>query len=166
MLLLFPAMMMVLVITHSPLQAINPSALYRVITELGWTYLLAPLAGILLVMVTVLDSLLHAWLAWFVALFAMASFYCVIGALLDNTGLLADIDISDAWDPDENDPTVVASQLEKRRTAILNHAYGLMSRGNRDGGLQHIQTWLANDEEAGWSWFFEGQDRQTAAHCE
>jgi hypothetical protein len=41
------------------------------------------------------------------------------------------------------------------RTAVLKHAYGIISRGNRDKGLEHIYDALAEDpyEEAGWASF-------------
>lgn len=49
------------------------------------------------------------------------------------------------------------SDLEKKRTAVLNHAYGFVSRDNREGGFNHIFEWLGNDPEpvAAWAWFFD-----------
>jgi len=45
----------------------------------------------------------------------------------------------------------------KQRTAVLSHAYGLVSRGNRAGGLAHIFEWLEEDPVRGgaWAWFLE-----------
>lgn len=50
-----------------------------------------------------------------------------------------------------------AELLLKQRTAILNHAYGFVSRGNRSGGLQHIYNCLQEDPDpaSAWPWFFE-----------
>jgi hypothetical protein len=43
------------------------------------------------------------------------------------------------------------------RAAVLNHAYGLVSRGNRAGGLGHVRDWIDRDPDpdAAWRWFFE-----------
>ncbi len=38
----------------------------------------------------------------------------------------------------------------------MSHAYGFISRGNRDSGLAHIKEWIADDQdpEAAWAWYF------------
>ena len=45
----------------------------------------------------------------------------------------------------------------KTRTAVLNHAYGFVSRDNRAGGLDHIYLCIADDPnpDKAWAWFFE-----------
>lgn len=48
-------------------------------------------------------------------------------------------------------------RLENQRKIIINHAYGLVSRGNRAAGLQHIYGALQDDPAAAtaWPWFLE-----------
>ncbi len=60
-------------------------------------------------------------------------------------------------DPLEAEVEKQRSDLDRQRTSILNHAYGFVSRGNREGGLGHIYSWLQEDPdpEQAWSWFFE-----------
>jgi hypothetical protein len=47
------------------------------------------------------------------------------------------------------------------RTMVLNHAYGIVSRGNRAKGLEYIYKALADDpnDESGWAWFFKNMLR-------
>lgn len=51
--------------------------------------------------------------------------------------------------------------LEKARKNVLNHAYGFISRGNRDGGFKHIFEWIEDDPDpaAAWAWFFARMSR-------
>ena len=51
----------------------------------------------------------------------------------------------------------VDQSLSRERTAVLNHAYGFISRGNRDGGFKHLYGHLDLDPEpdTAWQWFFE-----------
>lgn len=44
----------------------------------------------------------------------------------------------------------------KRRTVVLNHAYGFIARDNRAGGLNHIYSSIAVDPnpDNAWAWFF------------
>lgn len=60
-----------------------------------------------------------------------------------------------------------AARRTRDRGTVLNHAYGLISRGNAVGGLQHIRTYLEREEEGadGWEWFLSamrGWDPPTA----
>jgi putative membrane protein insertion efficiency factor len=62
--------------------------------------------------------------------------------------------------PGESDraqDTITAEDLVKTRERILNHAYGFISRDNRDGGLQHIFNGIQDDPEPldAWAWYFE-----------
>jgi putative membrane protein insertion efficiency factor len=55
--------------------------------------------------------------------------------------------------PDEKE----VEQLRKERAAVLNHAYGFISRNNRAGGFKHIHDWIERDPDPddAWSWFFD-----------
>jgi hypothetical protein len=61
------------------------------------------------------------------------------------------------YDPVEPDQADVDASLLKERTAVLNHAYGFVSRDNRAGGFKHIESWLQRDPdpESAWAWFFD-----------
>lgn len=52
---------------------------------------------------------------------------------------------------------VVADDVRKARQQALNHAYGFISRGNREGGLLHLLEWLETDPDpvSGSNWCFE-----------
>lgn len=149
--LLFPAMMAVLVITYSPLQALNPLGWYRLIRRVGSAYLYGPL---LLIVFAWLPAQLPSWAEPLTSLYLLFAFYAVVGRSIQDERLIDDVDIPD---PVEAGPELMAEQLARQRTKTLNHAYGLVSRGNRDGGLGHIYAFLADDPDpdAGWRWFFE-----------
>lgn len=61
------------------------------------------------------------------------------------------------YDPVPGDKVRVDTGLAKERAAALNHAYGFISRGNRDGGFKHLYGYLDRDPEpdVAWAWFFE-----------
>lgn len=152
--LLVPAIVGVLVITHSPLQALNPMALYRFVRRTGGSYLFAPLSGVLIVLLPLSLKSLPSLLLDALELYLIVVFFAVIGALLRKGELLDEVDIPE---PAEIDAALAGRALERQRTAVLNHAYGFFSRGNRAGGLQHIEEWLQRDPEPnrGSHWFIE-----------
>jgi hypothetical protein len=78
----------------------------------------------------------------------------VTGAVTRGTNLFTDVDLPEADGVDEEKRQ---RGLARKRTQVLDHAYGLASRGNRDGGLKHIYHWLARDPEPddAWPWCFE-----------
>lgn len=59
------------------------------------------------------------------------------------------------YDPVPDDREV--ERLRKERTAVMNHAYGFISRDNRAGGFKHIRDWIERDPDPddAWSWFFD-----------
>jgi hypothetical protein len=97
---------------------------------------------------------LPVWLALVAAVFTAASFFSVVGGLARTGGLVDEVGLDEPVEPDAE---TGAQALAKRRTAVLNHAYGFASRGNRAGGLQHIDQWIAEDPDpdAARAWFFE-----------
>ncbi len=151
---IFPAMMAVLVITHSPVQAVNPLAWLRLVDRLGQTYLLGPLILIAAILIPMGLEWLPRWLQSLLGLFLTMSFYSVIGAMLREEELIHEVDLPEAM---EVEPEKQIANLEKERTGVLNHAYGFASRGNRTGALVHIESWLARDPDpdAAWFWFFD-----------
>ena len=92
-------------------------------------------------------------------------FFSLVGALIAPYELIEDIELPA---PLQKDAAEVAGELEESRTAVLNHAYGFVSRGNREGGFQHVFDSIQKDPDpvAAWAWFFDRMlkwENQTAA---
>jgi hypothetical protein len=150
----FPAFLAVLVITHSPLQSVDPRALYRFIRHCNKSYWYAPAAAILVIVLpTLLASLPHLPLN-FVKVYLLVAFFGVTGAVTRGTKLFTEVELPEAAGVDEEK---LRRGLARKRNQILDHAYGFVSRGNRDGGMAHIFRWLDQDPEPddAWPWYFE-----------
>jgi len=150
----FPASIAVLAITHSPLQSLNPLALGRLWQQCRGTFWLASLFLIVAFWLAVESEALPPMLANLAQLLLSFSFFSLVGALIAPYKLVEAIDLPA---PMERDESEVAVELEESRTAALNHAYGFISRGNREGGFQHVfDTILGDPDPVGaWAWFFE-----------
>ena len=149
-----PAMMAVLIVTQSPLQSLNPVALTTLIRECGLSYWWAPVTLLGLPFIAVLlNKVMPDWLHSITGLYMVFAFYAVNGAVIREKKLMEEVYIDDPVEPDVE---VQIANLEKEREFNLNHAYGLVSRGNRDGGLTHIYKWLQKDPDPdkAWDWFF------------
>ncbi|MDH3747056.1 MAG: hypothetical protein OER97_02520 [Gammaproteobacteria bacterium] len=153
-LILYPAMVAVLVITHSFVQACNPQALLRLVVNTGGAYWYAPLMAFAVFGLPVYIAAYSAPLAVIAVVYLLFAFFAVTGAVLRKPRLVDEVDIPDPIEPDAEHQI---ANLERQRTAVLNHAYGFLSRGNRDGGLKHVYDWLNRDPNPseGWQWFFE-----------
>lgn len=150
-----PAMISVLVITQSPMQCFNPIAIKTLIVESGGDYWYAPLTAVLVVSVPMQLTTLPVWLLTFVELALFASFFAVCGAITRGKQLIDEVDIPD---PLQKSDEELQGELLGERMKVLNHAYGFVSRDNRAGGLDHVYTWLSDNEPVpaeGWPWFFE-----------
>ncbi|MEQ9563345.1 MAG: hypothetical protein RLN69_12560 [Woeseiaceae bacterium] len=155
-LLLMPAFLAVLSMTHSPVASLNPLTIAAVIRRSMPLYLLVPLA--LLPVALVLDALRNAGVPSFLldlgASYSLFLFCSLTGFVLFRSGLYLEVDIPDPIEPDRE---AVDAKLLAARKDVATHAYGFVSRGNRDGGLRHIQQRI--DEEAdvdgAYQWFFE-----------
>ncbi len=152
--LVFPALIAVLVITHSPLQSVDPRALHRFIRRCGSSYWYAPAAAMLSIFVPTLLESLPPLALNFVEIYLLVALFAVTGAVTRGSDLFTDVDLPEDAGVDEEK---VMAGLARRRTGVLNHAYGFVSRGNRDGGLEHIYQWLVRDPDpdAAWPWFLE-----------
>jgi hypothetical protein len=151
---ILPAIIGVLVITHSPLQSVDPRAIVRFIRGCGASYAYAPLAAVLVVAVPMLLGFLPAWAQSLLEVYLLAAFFAVVGAVTRGSGLIDDIDLPDGAEPDP-DEALAAEAAD--RTRVLNHAYGFVSRGNRDGGLEHVYASLRDDPDPdeAWRWYLE-----------
>ncbi len=153
-LVLNPAELAVLAVTRSPLDSLNPLTLYRLIARIGASYLAVPAALLLLIGVELIIPSLPLWLGVLIGYFACSGFYAVVGGMVRPFELFDEVQLATV------EPTVEKKILDlvKSRTEVLNHAYGLASRGNFPGALDHISGWLETDEPYpgdGWPWFFD-----------
>lgn len=150
----FPASVAVLAITHSPLQSLNPAALTHLWKKCAATFWLATLFLVLVSWLAAEAEVLSPIWTNLVQLLLSFSFFSLVGSLIEPYGLIEDIDIPG---PTEKDASEVAVHLEKARTTVLNHAYGFISRDNREGGFNHVFDGIRNDPDpvAAWAWFFE-----------
>ncbi len=149
----FPASIAVLAITHSPLQSLNFVALGRLWKTCRSTFWVAPLFLIIASWLALeIAPLGFAWASLACLLLSFA-FFSLVGSLIEPYGLIEDIDIPA---PLEQDADLQAAGLERARTNVLNHAYGFISRGNREGGFRHLFEWIENDPDpvGAWDWFF------------
>ena len=150
---IYPAMLAVLSVTHSPMQTLNPIALVNMLRSIGPTYLIAPLYLGVIVYVTTLLQPLPFLAELLFELMLVFSLHAVIGSLLEPHAIFDDVYIPD---PVLKSDAEVAGDLDKARTNELNHAYALINRGNRDGGFRHLFDAIGNDPEipGAWAWFF------------
>lgn len=151
---IIPAMMAVLAITQSPAQSLNPVALWTLVRETGAGYLFGPATFILALLAPRFPGWIPDWLQSLAELYLVFAFFAVTGATMRRRKLIEQVYIDE---PLQAESETQLSDLDKQRTGILNHAYGFVSRGNREGGLKHIYTWLREDPspEQAWAWFFE-----------
>ena len=150
---LYPAMLAVLSVTHSPLQAISPIALFNMLRSVGPMYLIAPLYLAFIVFLSTLMPRLPFMAELLLELLLVFSLHAVIGCLIEPHAIFDDVYIPE---PVERTETQVSSDIEKARANALTYAYGLINRGNRDGGFKHLFEWITNDPEvpAAWAWYF------------
>ena len=152
--LIFPASLALLAITHSPLQSVNPVAVWRLLANSHRTFWIAPLYLAMIVWFSMQGTELPVLATSFVQLFLMFSFSAVTGTLIAPNCLIDDVDIPEPIAPPrgkrEND-------IEQNRVLTLSHAYGFISRNNREGGFKHIfhEIELDPDPLRAWQWYFE-----------
>lgn len=154
-----PASVGVLALTRSPAAAINPLHLHALIRRTGKRYLGVPAAVLAAVALLGLLALLGAPSILVAALASYPLFlgFSLTGAVVAGSGLREEVGIPDPVEPAAE--TLIERDLRSRR-AVLDHAYGLFSRGNRAGGLRHIEGFVDRSEYFGtkievFEWFFE-----------
>ena len=149
----FPASVAVLAITQSPLQSLNPVALYRLLKRCGHTFWMATAFLVIASWFSAEAEVLPSMLASLAQLFLSFSFFSLVGSLIEPYRLIEDVDIPT---PREKSAEEVRFDLEKARTHDLNHAYGFISRDNRAGGFEHLFAQIAADPDpaGAWAWFF------------
>jgi hypothetical protein len=150
----FPASLAVLAITHSPLQSLNPVAIARLLGRCGSTLWVATAFLFISCWLMYLSQLMPAMLAGFVQLLLSFSFFSLVGSLLEPFGIVDEVYIPDALEKSTDE---LRSDIEKNRTDVLTHAYGFISRDNREGGIRHVVAEIAkeSDPAAAWAWYFD-----------
>ncbi|MDH5344411.1 MAG: hypothetical protein OEW59_01515 [Gammaproteobacteria bacterium] len=153
--LVLPASLAVLAITHSPLQSVNPRALYVLVRRCGSSYLWIPLGAATLFTVIAGVGLAGLPFPGVVVLQTYAVFAAVnlTGAVMHASGVIGEVSIDV---PLEKSEAEAADEIADARHRALDHAYGFISRGNRDGGFNHIRDHIAAEEDASAAvaWFF------------
>lgn len=152
--LLYPALLGVLAITHSPLQSVNPVALRNLIGRIGFPYLVAPAYLALIVFLGSLARNFAYRIDVFLEMMLIFSLHTVIGSVMSSQDIFDDVSIPDATEPGHSE---IEQNLERARNAILTHAYGFISRGNREGGLKYIVDDIERDPDVlgAWAWYFD-----------
>ncbi len=150
-----PLSLIILAVTRSPLESLNPVSMFRVAQRLGSSYWVGPAFVFLMLLAVSATEGLPRWLTAAVDLYLLFALFAVLGGAIRPHDLFAEVDIETPLEPE---PEKVISDLERERTSVLNHAYGFASRGNVEGALQHVTGWIRSDEPSpgdAWPWFFD-----------
>jgi len=154
-LLLMPASLTILVLTRSPLASLNPVSILAVMRRSMPGYLLIPL------LIFAVSAGLHGLrlagvpplLLDLAGSYQMVLFCSLTGAVMFRNAIHLEVDIPSS--PTEDAAAVIGRQLLERQ-AVASHAYGFISRGNREGGLKHVQDRIGEeaDVDGAYEWFF------------
>ena len=151
----FPASLGVLSITRAPLQGLNPFALFNFIKSSGSDYVL--LVGTLATVAAGLYLFGRTGISPFLLKLALVYgaflLYSLTGAVVGGHRFVDDVHIPE---PLAATAEQTREELLHDRQGIIGHAYGFMSRGNRAGGLAHIQSHIDGeyDQDEAYKWFF------------
>lgn len=153
--LIAPASLAVLAVTHSPVESLNPAAMMRLIRACGAAYFLVP--AVLFVMSLSFVGLYFLGIP--LVLIDLGTSYQIVilftltGAVLKQNDIAMQVDIPDGIPLTAEER---AADLDNERQKVANHAYGFISRGNREGGFAHIRQWLEKESarDEAYQWFF------------
>ncbi len=154
-LLVMPASLAILAITHAPIESLNPAAIARMIRVCGPAYFLVPAVvfGVTLLLVTLAQLGLPLFLVDLGTSYQSVLAFTLTGAILNARDVSFELRLED---PLEQTEAEIAGDLEKEREKVASHAYGFISRGNREGGFAHITDWIQKepDIDVASAWFF------------
>ncbi len=154
--LLLPASTGVLAITHSPLESIRPVAIYRLIERCGAGYIWIPTVVAALLLATAGMARAGAPLLLIVLLrtYVIILLFTFTGEVVRRSGVFGDVSVGAPQTGSESD---YRDELTAGRCKVADHAYGFISRGNREGGFKHIRQSIAADPDpdAAVQWFFD-----------
>jgi len=154
-LFLLPASIAILAITQSPLESLNPRAIFRMVRVCGPAYMIIPIIFVAFSFGTQtlfrvgLPQLLLEWLV----IYEVVLLFTFTGAVLHAKEVPSEVEIES---PTEASADEIAGDLDAARAKVASHAYGFISRGNREGGFAHILDWIRQepDASAASEWFF------------
>ena len=151
---LLPASLGVLAITRSPLQSLNPVAIFRLLGRCGSTLWIATVFSFIACALSYLSQSLPLMLTNLVQMFLTFAFFSLTGSLIEPYDLFGEIDIPA---PLEKTASDISSDIEKDRVAALAHAYGFISRNNREGGFKYVFSEIEKDPDpvGAWAWYFD-----------
>ena len=154
-LIVVPASLAILAVTHSPIESLNPMAIGRMIRVCGSSYFPVPtIVAFMALLVIVLDSLGVPGIVIELGTgYLTILMFSLTGHVLETKGIVFEVNIGEPQGPTEER---IASDLEKEREKVASHAYGFISRGNRQGGFAHIMDWIQNEPDVheASAWFF------------
>jgi hypothetical protein len=89
----------------------------------------------------------------FIDMYTVFLLFTLTGAMARHAGVASNIDVGTPLEPSQSE---VRSANEAQREKVASHAYGFISRGNRDGGFRHIRDWIEQDPDPDGAvgWFF------------
>jgi hypothetical protein len=154
-LLVVPASLAVLAITHSPAESLNPVAMLRMIRACGAAYFVVPI--VLIVMSWSFIAMYAVGVPLFLidlgTSYQIVLLFSMTGAVLHTKDVAMQVTIEDPLEPTTDD---IARDLDNERRKVANHAYGFVSRGNREGGFAHVRQWLEKEADLAeaYRWFF------------
>ena len=151
--IVFPASLAVLVVTRSPLQSVNPVAILRLLGRCGGTLWIAVVFFVLSGWLSSISSALPSLLANFVQMYLWFAYASLLGTLIEPYDLFDEVGIAA---PREKSADMLSEDIEKNRINVLGHAYGFISRDNREGGFRHIFAEIDKDPNPAqaWGWYF------------
>jgi hypothetical protein len=154
-LVILPASMAVLAITHSPVESLNPFAMARMIRACGSAYFSVPITQLALLWLFYMLYMSDVPLFWIDlgTSYQIMLIFSMTGAVLKQNDVAMRVDIPDAIPITAEER---AEDLDNERQKVANHAYGFISRDNREGGFAHIRQWLENEtaRDEAYQWFF------------
>jgi len=159
-LLVAPASLGILAITHSPVESLNPAAIVRMIRTCGLSYLLIPVIVVVLAFLLVLLDSTGApnFVIEIGTSYQVVLMFTLTGGVLRTKGVAFDLSIEPSLEASVDE---IAGDLQKEREKVASHAYGFISRGNREGGFAHIMDWIEEEPDVheASAWFFNAMMR-------
>jgi hypothetical protein len=152
--IVFPACMAVVGITRSPVASVNPVALWRLVRRCGISYVYVPaVLTTVALLIIALRPMLPAFAIYYLSLYVFFLLFTLTGAVVYASNVPADVGIEAPLVKTADDE---ASDRRAERRNVLGHAYGFISRGNREGGFRHLREHIASEPDAddAAAWFF------------
>ncbi len=156
---LLPAFLAALAISGSLPASLNPLSLVHIVRQTGWAYLTVPVVIVLgtLGLRLAATSGVPGLVVEFGSLYLDFVAFSLTGAVVAGSGIRDQVGVPI---PDEPDPSKVQAEDLRARQAVVDHAYALVSRGNREGGFAHINAFIDDLQYFGtkadmFEWFFQ-----------